>query len=113
MKIRDYIDTAMEIYHKDSNNNSNSNKSFPKLPSTTETLPYVRHFGPLNVKAPQLLADLKPESPFENPEKIYFRNFLFVGVPKTKVKIFFIFFFILYFYFFIIIFIFFMYLFYF
>jgi len=92
MKISDYIDTAV-AYCKAQSSSEEENKDekseinqFPKLPSDTETLPYVRHFGPLNSASPELLADLKPETPFEHPEEFAFRNFLFVGVPKTKTE---------------------------
>jgi hypothetical protein len=95
MKIADYIDTAIDYCkslesspnngEEESNNEEKKElKKFPKLPSDTEKLPYVRHFGPLN-KYPKLLADLKPECAFEKPEQYNLRNFLFVGVPKTKV----------------------------
>ena len=84
MKIGDYIDTAMDYCKSLESSNEDNLKKFPDLPSKDEKLPYVRHFGPLN-KYPNLMADLKPGCMFEKPENFSMRNFLFVGVPHTKV----------------------------
>lgn len=54
---------------------------FPELPSTTEKLPYVRHFGPLE---DELLGDYKIESLFPTPARVQFVSYLFCGVPSTK-----------------------------
>ena len=44
-----------------------------------------RHFGPLKSKAKQLEADLKADCMFPADNEIKMTNFLFVGLPGTKV----------------------------
>lgn len=47
---------------------------------------YYRHFGPLKNKAKQLESDLKADCMFPNGHDVKMTNFLFVGLPGTKVS---------------------------
>jgi hypothetical protein len=93
MKVSEYIDTADEYQQrflkKDKDRQADSQrKAFPVLPITTdEKIPYMRHFGPLSSKSPELEKDIKPQCVFPDPEEIYIRNFVFIGVPGTKTNI--------------------------
>ncbi len=103
--------------NNDSNSNSNNSKrSYPKLPTDTEKLPYIRHFSlrkysllvltlaiPLRLSllliyclisiylsmyiASKLQEDVGIEGLFPQPKVLSFREFIFVGVPSTKVYI--------------------------
>lgn len=55
--------------------------AFPALPSATERLPYMRHFGPLTGA---LAADYPIGSLFPGPGAVKLVSYLFCGVPTTK-----------------------------
>jgi len=74
MKVKDYIDIGTSF----------GEKKFQEIPSKEEQIPYLRHFGPLSQLAPQLQKDVLIENLFPSPDKVYFREFIFVGVPLTK-----------------------------
>jgi len=102
MKVSDYIDTAVALFKNQDkiteqppieelkseptqeDKKEIKRPAFPELPVSTEKLPYIRHFGPLDKRAPTLANDIRPECFFSNPSKIIFRNFIFVGVPGTR-----------------------------
>lgn len=52
---------------------------------TLHTVPYMRHFGPLNT-LPELQHDVHPERLFSDPSKVWLRSFLFLGVPGMLVS---------------------------
>lgn len=54
---------------------------FPELPSATERLPYMRHFGPIGGS---FEAEYGIKSLFPDPSSFSFSSFLFCGVPSVK-----------------------------
>jgi hypothetical protein len=84
MKMSEYLDLA-EKYVKSVENKAEIDT--PKLPSQFEKLPYVRHFGPLHSKSKDLNSDINTTCMFPLGVDISSLNYLFVGLPKTKVFI--------------------------
>jgi len=80
MTVGEYIDIGLNL-------NKEESKKFKELPSMTEKIPYVRHFGPLSVKAPKLQSDIEIQKLFPNPNHVSFREFIFVGVSNTKTNL--------------------------
>eukprot|EP01119_Soliformovum_irregulare_P021451 TRINITY_DN7143_c0_g1_i1.p1 TRINITY_DN7143_c0_g1~~TRINITY_DN7143_c0_g1_i1.p1 ORF type:complete len:197 (+),score=31.41 TRINITY_DN7143_c0_g1_i1:119-709(+) len=82
MKVGEFIDLANR-FGVDGTTDPQAN-GFPELPSKWEKLPYIRHFGPLKNK-PTLNSDLRTSQLFSKEALIATTDYLFVGLPGTKV----------------------------
>jgi Cupin-like domain len=74
--VADYLDVLAASDHGDA-----YQRAFPQLPSPTERLPYMRHFGPIGGA---FEAEYGIKSLFPDPASFSFSSFLFCGVPATK-----------------------------
>jgi hypothetical protein len=83
MKISEYLELAKAM----NEDPSGETVPVPKIPSKFESLPYVRHFGPIKSKSKDLDADIKPLCMFDKVSGISGTHYLFVGIPNTKVII--------------------------
>jgi hypothetical protein len=76
LRVADYLDAVAA-----SDRGTGFAGAFPPLPSRTERLPYMRHFGPLSGSFD---AEYPIRSLFPDPGRFNFSSFLFCGVPSTK-----------------------------
>jgi len=61
---------------------------FPEIPSQFETIPYLRHFGPLSSQGNKvLLDDLNTTCMFPKEFQYSTSDYLFIGLPGTKTEI--------------------------
>lgn len=74
--VADYLDALARSDH-----DGDFARDFPALPSVSERLPYMRHFGPIGGSFAE---DYGIQSLFPEPERFSFSSFLFCGVPLTK-----------------------------
>ena len=76
LPVADYLDALAA-----SDRDPSFARAFPALPSATERLPYIRHFGPLGGA---FAAEYAITSLFPDPSQHSVSSFLFCGVPATK-----------------------------
>lgn len=76
LNVGDYLDAVAASDH-----DAGFARVFPRLPSATERIPYMRHFGPLGGS---FETEYGIRSLFPQPERFRFSSFLFCGVPSTK-----------------------------
>jgi Cupin-like domain len=76
LNVGSYLDTVAA-----SDDGDAYQHAFPELPSASEKLPYMRHFGPLGGAFAE---DYGIKSLFPEPDAYSFSSFLFCGVPSTK-----------------------------
>jgi len=74
--VANYLDVLAASEHE-----RDVTRTFPPLPSATERIPYMRHFGPIGGS---FEAEYGIKSLFPAPDEYSFSTFLFCGVPSTK-----------------------------
>lgn len=71
------------------NKNTLMDLGFPDLPSKWESVPYIRHFGPLKNNSNKILYDdLDTRCMFPTDKAYETADYLFMGLPGTKVCLF-------------------------